>query len=83
MYWCNDCNIWEHERCLVASVKREYIEGVCAAMDCNSIIVEIVNPDGKDKLTAILRGEVDAIESGEKGGVCQEVKCLKCGQTLT
>lgn len=25
MYWCNDCQIWQHEQCLVNFIRKEFL----------------------------------------------------------
>jgi len=26
MFWCDKCKIWEHEKCLIDAIKKEYIK---------------------------------------------------------
>jgi hypothetical protein len=26
MFWCDKCKIWEHEKCLVDAIKKEYVK---------------------------------------------------------
>ena len=26
MYWCDKCKIWEHEKCLIDAIRKEYVK---------------------------------------------------------
>lgn len=28
MFWCDKCKIWEHEKCLVDAIKKEYVKSM-------------------------------------------------------
>ena len=86
MFWCDKCEIWEHEECLVAEIRKEYLKSTTTA------IIQEIAIDAKDSEPVMAYiTEVNQTAEQETEGVDQKdrstktaiaVKCLKCAYEL-
>jgi hypothetical protein len=84
MYYCDRCNLWEHEHCLSAAIKADLMKHDLNLSE-KALKVEIINDQESGKVMAALHQDDDGTDetgAGETGAIRVNIKCLECGQPL-
>jgi hypothetical protein len=89
MFWCDNCKMWQHEQCLVDSIKLDDIKSPKKTKRAVGKDVRIATNDATGEVTAYIRKDPRGRQKSEdmsdidsENSIAILVKCLKCGAQL-